>query len=287
MGWRKSNSSVPAGPVPAEPVPAERKLDRPSAVSSAELEAIQSKLKEKEDEKSRASLTRKNHADIANQLAAELGNDEPLKQHKKTFYKDASRTGLFDSKARITGDYVKKGEANSINQMLKRKKFAAEAAKEVKSGSIFSRPARSLHRLLRYRRAKQLQQAEPSLNEQSAIAAVSFADKLAASRKSAKERNSAGGTRNSATGERNSAAETPTQSSVKKSPVTLPPSSTLPPPLPTGWKEATAPDGRTYYWCHSADGGKATQWVRPTQPVDQPLQPGEATSQLTEKQLEC
>ena len=34
-------------------------------------------------------------------------------------------------------------------------------------------------------------------------------------------------------------------------------------PLPAGWKQAKAPDGRTYYY---QAGGKNTQWVRPTEP---------------------
>ena len=37
------------------------------------------------------------------------------------------------------------------------------------------------------------------------------------------------------------------------------------PPLPAGWKQAKAPDGRTYYYL---PGGKGTQWVRPTEPAD-------------------
>ena len=35
-------------------------------------------------------------------------------------------------------------------------------------------------------------------------------------------------------------------------------------PLPAGWKETTAPDGRSYYWYKAVDGTKKTQWRRPT-----------------------
>jgi len=35
-------------------------------------------------------------------------------------------------------------------------------------------------------------------------------------------------------------------------------------PLPLGWREATAPDGRAYYYV--ADGDGTTQWKRPTEP---------------------
>lgn len=36
------------------------------------------------------------------------------------------------------------------------------------------------------------------------------------------------------------------------------------PSLPSGWKQAQAPDGRTYYWYKAADGTKKTQWKRPS-----------------------
>ena len=62
-------------------------------------------------------------------------------------------------------------------------------------------------------------------------------------------------------------SSTAQQSSADEAPVTLPSPSVLPLPLPAGWTEATAPDGRTYYWSRSADGGTKTQWAPPTQPV--------------------
>ena len=62
-------------------------------------------------------------------------------------------------------------------------------------------------------------------------------------------------------------SSTAQQRSADKAPVTLPSSSVLPRPLPAGWKEATAPGGRTYYWSCSADGGTKTRWVPPTQPI--------------------
>ena len=44
------------------------------------------------------------------------------------------------------------------------------------------------------------------------------------------------------------------------------------PPLPAGWKQAEAPDGRTYYYVR---GGKDTQWVRPTEPAGAAAAPAE------------
>jgi len=35
--------------------------------------------------------------------------------------------------------------------------------------------------------------------------------------------------------------------------------------LPEGWKQATAPDGRTYYFAKGADGRTMTQWTPPAQ----------------------
>lgn len=42
------------------------------------------------------------------------------------------------------------------------------------------------------------------------------------------------------------------------------------PPLPAGWKQAKAPDGRTYYYLR---GGKETQWERPTEPAGEEVAP--------------
>ena len=55
------------------------------------------------------------------------------------------------------------------------------------------------------------------------------------------------------------------------------------PPLPAGWKQAKAPDGRTYYYL---PGGKGTQWVRPTEPdAPAPLLSGDATPPATQHSL--
>ena len=43
------------------------------------------------------------------------------------------------------------------------------------------------------------------------------------------------------------------------------PSATLEPPLPIGWKEARAPDGRVYYFHVET---KETKWTRPAEPAD-------------------
>jgi len=43
-------------------------------------------------------------------------------------------------------------------------------------------------------------------------------------------------------------------------------------PLPAGWKQAEAPDGRTYYYLR---GGKETQWERPTEPAGAAAAPDE------------
>ena len=59
-------------------------------------------------------------------------------------------------------------------------------------------------------------------------------------------------------------------SAVQPQPASVPQVASTPwpsasnPTLPAGWKEATAPDGRTYYWYKAADGTKKTQWKRPT-----------------------
>ncbi len=60
------------------------------------------------------------------------------------------------------------------------------------------------------------------------------------------------------------------ETALRRSPDTEPPPPPEPPTppetaLPAGWKQASAPDGRAYYY--AAKGGGATQWTRPTEPA--------------------